>query len=305
MGQTTDNNDKAQTVVMISNINRVEGFDPTYLAVDYTDPNGQTYKRLPALSQMAWFRLKYPEGKIALSNIIEKLLPSGELVYTVTARVYADYRLDVNCFLAEGTATRGQCKDKPSVSPKEWAQTAAIGIALRNAGFGLQFNIAGEDFPAEAPNELGGTVIGSQNIQESFSSAQNPVPQPVYAPVNEGYMPPVNNVNGADMPMGGGQVMQNSTRQNVSQAPDGNVSMMPVAQQNNVPPREMTYEEKLNAAMNMPCPINKYKGYSLGQVLSMDASAINWIATKSTLDNSIKAAAMIICEHAMQQQASA
>ena len=76
MGQLTDNNEKTQAVVMISNINRVEGFDPTVLAVDYTDPNGQVYKRLPAMAQMAWFRLKYPEGKIAFSNIIEKA-PAG------------------------------------------------------------------------------------------------------------------------------------------------------------------------------------------------------------------------------------
>ena len=44
--------------------------------------------------------------------------------------------------------------DIPSVSPREWAQTAAIGIALRNAGFGLQFSMAGESFSANAPDEF-------------------------------------------------------------------------------------------------------------------------------------------------------
>lgn len=292
MGQLTDNNEKTQAVVMISNINRVEGFDPTVLAVDYTDPNGQVYKRLPAMAQMAWFRLKYPEGKIAFSNIIEKVLPSGELVYTVTARVYADYRLDVNCFLSEGTATRGYCKDKPSVSPKEWAQTAAIGIALRNAGFGLQFNIAGEDFPAEAPNELGGTVIGSQNIPNEFSGMQpiNSVSQPMMEPMQTGYMPPVNMT----------QDMNGNPMQNV----EHNVQV-PIEPQNNAGHHEMTYEEKVNAAMQMQCPINKYKGYTLGQVLSIDPAALNWIATKSTLDEAIKSAATLICEYALNKQASA
>ena len=292
MGQLTDNNEKTQAVVMISNINRVEGFDPTVLAVDYTDPNGQVYKRLPAMAQMAWFRLKYPEGKIAFSNIIEKVLPSGELVYTVTARVYADYRLDVNCFLSEGTATRGYCKDKPSVSPKEWAQTAAIGIALRNAGFGLQFNIAGEDFPAEAPNELGGTVIGSQNIPSEFSGMQpiNTVPQPMMEPMQTGYMPPVNMT----------QDMNGNPMQNV----EHNVQV-PIEPQNNAGHHEMTYEEKVNAAMQMQCPINKYKGYTLGQVLSIDPAALNWISTKSTLDEAIKSAATLICEYALNKQASA
>lgn len=292
MGQLTDNNEKTQAVVMISNINRVEGFDPTVFAVDYTDPNGQVYKRLPAMAQMAWFRLKYPEGKIAFSNIIEKVLPSGELVYTVTARVYADYRLDVNCFLSEGTATRGYCKDKPSVSPKEWAQTAAIGIALRNAGFGLQFNIAGEDFPAEAPNEFGGTVIGSQNIPSEFSGMQpiNTVPQPMMEPMQTGYMPPVNMT----------QDMNGNPMQNV----EHNVQVH-IEPQNNAGHHEMTYEEKVNAAMQMQCPINKYKGYTLGQVLSIDPAALNWISTKSTLDEAIKSAATLICEYALNKQASA
>lgn len=276
MGQMTDNNEKSQAITMISNINRIEGFDPAVLAVDYTDASGQTYKRLPAMAQMAWFRLKYPEGRIAFSNIIEKLLPSGELVYTVTARVYADYRLDVNCFLSEGTATRGYCKEKPSVSPKEWAQTAAIGIALRNAGFGLQFSIAGEDFPDVAPNELGGTVIGRQNMNDGFMNMGEPAPQSLPNPI-----------------------------QNVQNTYDPNSDQVPMSPQNSVKQHEMTYEEKVNAAMQMPCPINKYKGYSLGQVLSMDPSAINWIATKSPFDNAIKEAAVLICEHALNQQASA
>lgn len=312
MEQSIDN--KKEAIVMISNINKVEGFDPAALAVDYTDASGQTYKRLPAMAQIAWFRLKYPEGKIAFSNIIEKVIPSGELLYTVTARVYADYRMDINSFLAEGTATRGYCKDKPSVSPKEWAQTAAIGIALRNAGFGLQFNIAGEDFPAEAPNELGGTVIGRQNIPDSFSGngMASAVPQQMYPPA--GYVPPVNaapEMNSNPM-QGMGQNIQNTMAQNniynngqeTQQFSGENVNQIPTTPQN-APQQEMTYEEKLYLALQMPCPINKYKGYSLGQVLSMDAQAINWIATKGNFDDAMKQAATLICEYALNKQASA
>lgn len=315
MEQTTDNN-KAQAVLMISNINKVEGFDPSVLAVDYQDPSGQTYKRLPAMAQIAWFRMRCPEGKIAFSNIIEKVLPSGELVYTVTARVYADYRMDINCFLAEGTATRGYCKDKPSVSPKEWAQTAAIGIALRNAGFGLQFSIAGEDFPAEAPNELGGTVIGNQNIPDSFSGGGTvpPMPKPTYPQVSTGCMPPVNQEpEFNDNPVQGTvqniqqPIVQNSiynTGHETMQGIGEDVSRMPSASQD-IPQQEMTYEQKLNSAMQMPCPINKYKGYTLGQVLNMDPGAINWIANKGNFDDAMKTAATMICEHALNQQASA
>ena len=48
-------------------INQVEGFDPAAFAVEYTDMNtGEVRKRLPVMIQMAWFRLKYPEGRIAV-----------------------------------------------------------------------------------------------------------------------------------------------------------------------------------------------------------------------------------------------
>ena len=52
---------------MINKINAVEGFDPTPYAVDYTDlGTGETRKRLPVMAQIAWFRLKYPEGRISV-----------------------------------------------------------------------------------------------------------------------------------------------------------------------------------------------------------------------------------------------
>ena len=55
---------------IIGNINKVEGFDPAPLAVDYTDlTSGETRKRLPVMAQLAWFRLKYPEGRIAVQEI--------------------------------------------------------------------------------------------------------------------------------------------------------------------------------------------------------------------------------------------
>ena len=49
----------------LNTINKVEGFDPTPLAVEYMDLTTQEKrKRLPVMAQLAWFRLKYPEGKM-------------------------------------------------------------------------------------------------------------------------------------------------------------------------------------------------------------------------------------------------
>lgn len=59
---------------------------------------------------------------------------------------------------------------------REWAQTAAIGIALRNAGFGLQFQIAGEVFDSVAPNELEQTPAKQSDTQNSSVITESTVP---------------------------------------------------------------------------------------------------------------------------------
>ena len=68
-----------------------------------------------------------------------------------------------------------------------------------------------------------------------------------------------------------------------------------------IPKRELTMEEKYEQALTVPCPISKFKGKSLGEVLGQDPNAIHWCATKFTGDPEVKAAAQIICEYAAQQ----
>lgn len=216
---------------LINTINAVEGFDPTPYAVDYTDLNtGETRKRLPVMAQMAWFRLKYPEGRIAVQ------VNPGKDCFVATARVYPSYKDPADCFLAEATASRSYLEDKPSVSPREWAQTAAVGIALRNAGFGLQFSMAGDEFPEVA-------------------------------------------IEGAP----------------VSAAPEEMYTVEEPAA------KELTQEEKLQQAMKVPCPISKFKGKTLGEVLQLDPRAVKWLAEKFTDNDEIKAAAQFIRDYALSQ----
>lgn len=246
-----NSNDKAAMLAMIEKINEVSGFDPAPFAVDYTDLNtGETRKRLPVMIQMAWFRMKYPEGKISV-----QVTPAKDC-FVATARVYPKYSDSVDAYLAEATASRSFIPEKPSVSPREWAQTAAVGIALRNAGFGLQFSMAGEDFEETAPDELGITGNAAEQVP-----VQPSVPQqaPQTQPEEEMY------------------------------------TAMPVT------PAELTPEEKLQQAMAKPCPITKFSGKTLGEVLPVDPGAITWVATKFKGDEEISAAARFICEYASQQ----
>lgn len=135
---------------ILNTINKVEGFDPSALAVEYVDLTTQEKrKRLPVMAQLAWFRLKHPEGKIAIS------VEAVKDYFVATARIYVSYKDPQECYLAEATASRKYDPMKPTVSPREWAQTAAVGIALRNAGFGLQFGAAGDIGENQVPDELG------------------------------------------------------------------------------------------------------------------------------------------------------
>ncbi len=237
MSQTTDTN-------IISSINAVEGFDPVPYAVDYTDlTTGETRKRLPVMIQMAWFRLKYPEGKISVE------VSPGHDCFVARARVYPSYKDPTESYLAEATASRGRCQDKPSVSPREWAQTAAVGIALRNAGFGLQFALAGEDFSSSAPDEF------AMELTADFNSPAETTPPPAKAET-----PPP-------------------------------------------PKRELTLEEKLEAAMKQPCPISKYAGKTLGELVALDPKALVWITKKFDGSSEIGAAAKLICNYALEATA--
>lgn len=231
-----EQNNSGKTIMMpfLEKINRVEGFDPSPFAVDFTDlETGEVRKRLPVMIQIAWFRLKYPEGKIAVQTSF------GNNCFIATAKIYPKYTDSVECYLAEATASRSSNPDRPSISPREWAQTAAIGIALRNAGFGLQFAMAGE----ASENEF----IEDKIETEIFGTPES-----------------------------------NQTKQAT-------------------PEQELTPEEKLKQALKVPCPIGKFLGKSLGEVLTLEPGALKWIATKFTGDSAVKEAAQTICDYALQQ----
>lgn len=239
---TDDKKAKQEAMEALQKINAVEGFDPSALAVEYSDLNSSERRlRLPVMAQIGWFRLKYPEGRIAIS------VSPGKDCFVATARVYPHYTDPVDQFLAEATASRGYLADKPTVSPREWAQTAAVGIALRNAGFGLQFGAAGDAFDSPAVDELGGIIWSG-----SPEGVPEPSPQSAPAPA---------------------------------------------------PAPAQPEETPLEQALKMPCPIAKYNGKTLGEVLQTDPKALVWVANKFTGDDKISAAAKLICDEAARQSA--
>lgn len=248
-------NNASQNAIL-NTINKVEGFDPAPMAVEYTDLTTQEKrKRLPVMAQLAWFRLRFPEGKIALH------VEAVKDYFVATARIYVSYKDPVECYLAEATASRKYDPLKPTVSPREWAQTAAIGIALRNAGFGLQFGAAGDGFDSEVPDELG---VGA-------GITQPPAPAPV--PADTQFAP--------------------QTGTEVPSAPPEPEKVPEVV--------ELTPEQKFAQACAVICPIKKHGGKTLGEVLQMDPRAINWPADNYSRDETVRSAANFIRTYSLEQ----
>ena len=260
MSQNNSNDKKAAMMPYIEDINKVEGFDPAPFAVEYADlKSGETRKRLPVVIRIALFRMKYLQGKIA----VQAQPVNGGFV--ATARIYPNYKDAPEEFLAEASAFRSPLPDKPSVSPREWAQTAAVGVALRNAGFGVQFDVAGEDVVETMGDDINLTPnTTTENI----------------APASEAVASGTENA-------------ENSVNTDEEYTVDPTFT--------DAAPKELSLEERVEEAMKVPCPITKHNGKSLGEVLREDQNAIVWIATKFSGDEKIKEAAQLICDYAMAQ----
>ena len=118
-------------VPVVSELNRVKGFDPTrFLRKTKDGP------KLDLSVKKLWFRLKYPNGRIKLSA-----LKITDQLAIIEARVFFDKNdtQPVSSFTAQ---TNNQ--NTPGGLYIEMAQHNAIDEALSSAGFGIQFVPANE-----------------------------------------------------------------------------------------------------------------------------------------------------------------
>ena len=134
-----------EEVAEVNNLNKVEGFDPRRF-MRLIQKEGQPGKfYLDVAYRKLWFRLRYPEGKI-----VKKLIKLTDQVAIVEARVYLNRNDAEDNFISNALAQKYQTNDELFGSKYvELAETAAVGRALSDAGFGLQFADKEEDFDPE------------------------------------------------------------------------------------------------------------------------------------------------------------
>ena len=155
----------------IRNLNKVEGFDPRkYMRVIQQEGQAGKYY-LDVAFRKLWFRLKYPEGKI-----VKKILKLTDQVAIVEARVYLNRNDAEENFISNALAQKYMTADGQFGNKfVELAETAAVGRALSDAGFGLQFADKEEDIDPEVteapfePQFLSGSGIDGEVLGEMFS----------------------------------------------------------------------------------------------------------------------------------------
>ncbi|MDE6603496.1 MAG: hypothetical protein K2K90_15400 [Lachnospiraceae bacterium] len=258
-------------VAEIRNLNRVEGFDPRkYMRLIQNEGQAGKYY-LDVAYRKLWFRLRYPEGKI-----VKKILKLTEQVAIVEARVYLNRNDHEDNFISNALAQKYMTADGQFGNKfVELAETAAVGRALSDAGFGLQFadregdmdpEVTEAPFDAQMVAGMGGmlpegTYMDSalqedaagngEILQEETFPGQYGIEEYIPMPEEVGQamgMPPAMQQAGA-APAASGQAAQGTAPAAARQAAQGTA---PAAAQTQQPSQGMTPAMQNNQAAQTP-----------------------------------------------------
>ena len=131
------------TVNAVKDLNDIEGFDPRKFMRVIPSEDGKIRYYLEVAYRKLWYRLKYPEGKI-----VKRILKLTDQVAVIEARVYLNRNDPEESYIASAMAQKYYSNEQFGMKYVELAETAAVGRALSDAGFGLQFaDLEGEIDP--------------------------------------------------------------------------------------------------------------------------------------------------------------
>ena len=289
----------------VGSLNRVEGFEPLELARTISQEGQPDQLYLDVKYRKLWFRLVYPTGRIE-SHIVH----FNENMALAEAKIYLSYTDAPENYIANAFSMKFRTDD-PKFGDKflEMAETAAVGRALSDAGFGVQFADVGE---SNDPNQVDAGI--PVPLQYPSPDAQRNDPQaagnsePVY-PGSQGAAP----YRGMETPAYAGQnMMDQYYHQAKSQ---GNVMGMP-PQNPAAPGRRAAQESPLDGSLPVEELVKqmsyeqaraviiggkgKYGGMSMGQVAVESPSSLDYFAANYRGHNNlIPAAARVLLNQAL------
>lgn len=281
----------------VAALNHVEGFNPKELARRIEKEGQEDQLYLDVKYRKLWFRLVHPTGKI-ISHIVH----FNEQMAVIEARIYLDKMDTPESYIANAFSQKFRSPD-PQFGDKflETAETAAIGRALADAGFGVQFADVGEeadsvqvDAGIPVPNQY---EMANQNriAKQNTMSNQNTMPNSQQSMMHNFYQEAQQQRN-VQSPMG--NVLQGMTSQNAGMTQGVN-PMQPLDA--SLPVEElvkrMTYEQATQVVIGGK---GKFGNKTMGQVALESPSSLDWFVTSYKGNNNlVPAAAKFLLERAM------
>lgn len=262
----------------VAELNKVEGFDPMAVASIIHKENQEDQLYLEVKYRKLWFRLCNPNGKIS-----KKLLSANENMAIIEARVYRDCKDPEECYIGSGFSQKFRTDDLNfGAKFLETAETAAIGRALAEAGYGIQF------------------VEGEEGDQEQVD-AGFPVSQAQKMGYQNPQMNTENQMQGYPQAQGYEAFSQNPVAyQNFHRPiPPSNPSPQTQPQIDNRQPVEVILQSLTYEQAKQVEAVGSNKGKTLGQLAVENPSAIQWYAnTYKGPNNLLRAAAWLLLEQA-------
>ena len=295
----------------VAALNRVEGFEPLEFArtIKQEDQEDQLY--LDVKYRKLWFRLANPLGRIA-----SKIVWFNENAALAEAKVYLNHTDAPENYIANAFSMKFRSED-PKFGDKflEMAETAAVGRALSDAGYGVQFADVGESndpsqvdagipvpmqYPEEGVSPYGGQPVFTgqpgYNSQDSYAG-NTPAGNMAYPGSTAEATPSQSMMNQfyrqaqAQGNMMGASVRQMKPAAAAPETPlDGNLPVEELVNQ-------MTYEQAKAVVIGGK---GKFGGKSMGQVAVESPSSLDYFATSYRGHNNlIPAAARVLLNQAL------
>jgi len=261
----------------VKELNRVDGFDPTKVMRRIVEPleDGTSSERcyLDVAYRKLWFRLKYPQG--AIKKFVREITDQFAIV---EAKVYLDRSDPADNYIANAIVKRYfNPEDKLGDKYLELAETAAVGRALADAGFGIQFADSSESMD---PNVVDTPVGLPQGVKvNTITGEVMQTPQPT-APAA---------ANAETKNTGNNLAAQTAVPMN-SPAPSFTMEM---------PMEAIMPMMTLDYATKFIVDCGVYKGKTLGQVAMEKPSALEWyVNSYKGKNNILRAAAKFLLDRA-------
>jgi len=164
-----------EKIEAVRGLNFVDGFDPRCYMRTIEQDNNSPKWYLDVKYRILWFRLCNLKGKIST-----KIFSHNEKYAVVEAKIYLDYMDPVDNYISSASSQKS-VTDSPTYL--EWSETAAIGRALTNAGYGIQFcdMLEGTDIqPTESGVDIDKLSVPKNIVQNNTP----PVPSKIAANSN-------------------------------------------------------------------------------------------------------------------------